>query len=395
MKCEKCAGVLPDKKVICPQCGFNNWHLRRNATSPARAAQTKDKPETVVKPSAALAAKFRARYTPENNLLHFPVAAKPAEEAAAEEPPSEPAWRAQTKAKVREHIERRKAEAEGGAPGAASDDPTRQLLVESALKRLRKGAAPPPVISTPIRSGGKAQALARALDYDEELLEAEPVIQPLKELPVAPLPQPSVNLPFIEPEVIQPETTVCIASPEIEEEIAVAESMLAEAELFDNTAELVESPIERRVNETPKAKAWVGTPAPLWLRTLAGSVDLEVAALAYLPFFAAYTSFDGPPEGADLYLMVAMLAAVLYLYQLITYSLNGRTFGMAICGLRCVVMEEASQPVSFKRRLWQALGGTVALLCPPLNFFATRVTEHQRGLADALAGTITLRRAQD
>ena len=93
--------------------------------------------------------------------------------------------------------------------------------------------------------------------------------------------------------------------------------------------------------------------------------------------------------------VVAMLAVVIYLYQLITYSLNGRTFGMAICGLRCAVMEEVSQPISFKRRLWQAFGGTVALLCPPLNFFVTRVTEHQRGLADALAGTITLRRTQD
>src|SRR5258705_793455 len=104
MKCEKCAGELPDNKVICPHCGFNNWHLRRSRALPARAAQTKDKPETAVNPSVPLADKVRARYKSEANLLHFPVVAKPAEEAA-EEPPSEPAWRAQTKARVREHIE--------------------------------------------------------------------------------------------------------------------------------------------------------------------------------------------------------------------------------------------------------------------------------------------------
>ena len=93
--------------------------------------------------------------------------------------------------------------------------------------------------------------------------------------------------------------------------------------------------------------------------------------------------------------MAGLLAAVVYLYQLITYSFNGRTVGMAICGLRCAALEEASRPLSFKRRLWQALGGTVALLCPPFNFLITRFTEYQRGLADALAGTITLRRARD
>jgi uncharacterized RDD family membrane protein YckC len=179
-----------------------------------------------------------------------------------------------------------------------------------------------------------------------------------------------------------------LAEPELAETEPVPEPL-------DCLAELPFNPTESHTTDTAKAKLWIGKPAPVWLRTLAGSVDLEAAALAYLPFFAAYTSLDGPPEGTDLYLMVAMLGVVIYLYQLITYSLNGRTFGMAICGLRCAVMEEASQPISFKRRLWQAFGGTVALLCPPLNFVVTRLTEHQRGLADALAGTITLRRTQD
>lgn len=400
MKCEKCAGPLPDNKVICPKCGFNNWHQRRNAPPP--------KPETAARPSAPLAAKVRERYAPKANLLHFPVVAKPAEEAAPAEPPSEPDWRAQTKAKVREYQERRKAEAEGGAATTGSDDPTRHLLVESALKRIRRPAAPTPapVITPAVRSGGKAQALARALDYDELPLEAEPIAQPINPPPVLVQPEPGApvqsepepsapSLPCVEAEVVQLETSTYEATPELEEELDVMESLLAEVAPLDETDELLASRLELRVNEIPKTKPWIGRPAPVWLRTLAGAVDLEAAALAYLPFFAAYTSLDGPPEGSDLYLMLGMLAVVVYLYQVITYSLNGRTFGMAICGLRCVVMAEVSQPVGFKRRLWQALGGTVALICPPFNFLVTRLTEHQRGLADALAGTITLRRTQD
>src|SRR5262249_36537151 len=121
MKCKKCAGELPGGKVICPRCNFNNA-LQNPAQWKARtegAPLATEKSATAANPPSPLAAKVRARYGAEANLLHFPVTPKTAEETAASESPSEPAWRAQTKAKVREHLERRKAEAAGGGTAPA------------------------------------------------------------------------------------------------------------------------------------------------------------------------------------------------------------------------------------------------------------------------------------
>jgi hypothetical protein len=56
---------------------------------------------------------------------------------------------------------------------------------------------------------------------------------------------------------------------------------------------------------------------------------------------------------------------------------------------------EASSAIPFRRRLRQALGGAIGLLCPPFNLLVTRLTSYQRGLADALAHTITLRRVRE
>ena len=142
-------------------------------------------------------------------------------------------------------------------------------------------------------------------------------------------------------------------------------------------------------------QVWLGKPAPIWLRTLAGVCDVEAAAILYLPFFSAYYALEGTFELNDYYLMAGMAVVVMFLYQLVTFTLNGRTIGMALFGLRNFDVARVSTHISFARRLRQALGGTIGLLCPPFNFVVTRVTGFQRGFGDALAKTVTLRRAQD
>jgi uncharacterized RDD family membrane protein YckC len=443
MKCEKCACVLPGSRVNCPQCGFNNaaqradkWKAQRQASLatesnpvealPTTAAEAPAVPGTA---SAAAAAKVRARYASEAKLLQFPVTPKVETEAPRETAPSEPAWRELARAKVREHQQRRQSNEDGNGPIPTPEDPTAQLIVESALKRIRRVQPPPtvrPLPRIPRHTGG--QAVARALDYDEQLLAGQlaqapeaPIPAPLAAAPplrqASPSAQPAVpSLRQATPAALRtrldrletsvPKTEAIEAAPapvpvSVVEEPSITPSRIA-AE-GDEVLTPALAALEQRATETntstattgKKSHLWVGKPAPIWLRALAGAVDLEAAALAYLPFFGAYTSLDGPPEWADLYLMVSILAVVLFLYQLITYSFNGRTFGMALCGLRCVDATDASTQISFNRRLWQALGGTIGLLCPPFNFVVTRLTEYQRGLADALGNTITLRRAED
>ena len=405
MKCEKCARELPGNRVICPDCGFNNaaqrverWKAQRQLAEPAEVAA----PES--KPIAPAAAKIRARY--EAKLLQFPTPVKTETEPPTESESNEPSWRELARSKVREHQQRRAAEAAGETVPPPTEDPTTQLLVESALKRIRR-TQPPPVVRTLPRAARHTRggAVARALDYDDEPLSVEAFVNDPPIIVRTPLQVAApMAVPFPEPvrEYVEPMPRARVEAPAP----LSAAPPLAEAEPVEAAAPLEPMP-EAAAPETPvafdqpieprakKANVWIGKPAPIWLRALAGSVDLEAAALAYLPFFGAYTSFDGVPGWGDLYLMASILAVVMFLYQLITYSFNGRTVGMALCGLRCVDATDASTPITFKRRMRQALGGTIGLLCPPFNFVVTRVTEYQRGLADALGGTITLRRAND
>ncbi|MBI1762085.1 MAG: RDD family protein [Acidobacteria bacterium] len=446
MKCEKCACELPGSRVTCLQCGFNNaaqradrWKAQRQAAQPneqplaeqvtakvASKTLAETAPPTSPAPrstASAAAARVRARYASEAKLLQFPVTAKPEAEAPKATASSEPAWRELARAKVREHQQRRNGDGDDNTPPTpVSDDPTSQLIVESALKRIRRTQAPPVVRALPRitrHSGG--QAVARALQYDEQPVEEAPPATPVT-APEAPQPEPApapaLRAVAAGPRVApQPMSQVALASLRARLDTVVPNNTALSGVAENATAPMTdeaqvmpaptpEQPVtpaeaafeqqaELRAQTSKKSNVWIGKPAPIWLRALAGAVDLEAAALAYLPFFGAYTSLDGPPGWSDFYLMASILAVVLYLYQLITYSFNGRTFGMALCGLRCVDMTDASTPVPFNRRLWQALGGTIALLCPPLNYIVTRLTEHQRGLADALGQTITLRRAED
>lgn len=433
MKCEKCASEMPGSRVICPDCGFNNALHRVDKWKAQRQMPKTETPEPEAKSVSPVAAKVRARYASEANLIQFPIT--PRAEAAAEKAPApEPAWREQTKARVRQHLERRKTEEDGTSaepviPSAPSEEITSQLIVESALKRIRRTQAPaPPVIRQPLRGGN--QALAHAYEPEEQLAPAPPETKALTDLAVQPeesalppqpaapafrtyansSPRPVVRMPSQQPrreayprehfEVAPTANSVAEAIDDAawsEPAASVAETVPAVIKETPrtNAHDVQTTATEAAAPESRKANLWVGKPAPLWLRVLAGAVDLEAAALAYLPFFGMYTSFDGPPSWSDIYVLASSLAVVVFLYLLITYSFNGRTFGMALCGLRCVDVNDASTPIQFKRRLQQALGGTVALLCPPFNYVVTRVTSYQRGFADALGQTITLRRAQD
>jgi hypothetical protein len=453
MKCPNCDGLISGSAVVCKACGqrltqasIEKWRAERNAAA-------RNEPEVKESP---MAVKLRARFATkqstrqENNLLQFPVPPNAPIHHQTAATSNEPAWRARIKASVQSHRERQESEAaqtaeSSNADRAAEADAAAQLLlVESALKRIRRVPVAPPApvaarVAAPPISYPSAQSHALALmpeaeRYAEARREREEMRQahdePVLELEDEPLPPPRLppaaeklralrtrhstltNLAYQideDPLEITFDEAPLVAEnlPELalaqEEDRAqhatTADRLRAKAALHEQTFATEAPPAspwhtDEEVAEV-KGQVWLGQPASVPMRVLAGICDIEAAALLYLPFFGAYYTMDGALDFDDYYIMALMIVVVMFLYQLVTFTLNGRTLGMAIFGLRNFDVEQANQRISFKRRLQQAFGGTVSLLCPPFNFVVTRVTGFQRGFGDALAGTVTLRRAQE
>jgi uncharacterized RDD family membrane protein YckC len=479
---------MPGSVVVCKSCGHR---LTQASVEKWRTERAQSEGGAPVAKESELAAKMRARFAEkrnakaEANLIQFPVSPNAPIHAAQRNGQSataqEPAWRERIKSSVETHRTRQTPNALGteiaslsdSSPvatvqtNAETDSAAQLLLVESALKRIRRTSAPQPATvafrnaqtsnAYPAIQSKASQSQALALmeeaeryaeaqrQADETPVVEQPIITrrsnpfaPAKELarakttetaePVrAPRPRKytAANLAIQVEEEEPLNETVALnehsldALPLIAEDLpslspdaeslsaaSAAEKLRAKAAYFAETQATVEEPEEEptpwltdaevaEVAEHQSPEIWLGKPAPLWMRTLAGVCDIEAAAVLYLPFFAAYYTMDGAFNSSDYYVMGLMVIVVMFLYQLITFTLNGRTFGMAIFGLRNFDVEKASNHISFKRRIQQAFGGTVALLIPPFNLIVTRLTGFERGFGDALAKTVTLRRAQE
>ena len=477
MKCPNCEGALPGSAVVCKSCGHR---LTQNSVAKYRSEHATSGIAPVTVEESPLAAKVRARFTSgtatkpaklESNLIQFPVPANVTAPVKAKAT-TEPAWRDQLKARVQDRRTRQTVDdttvhsIESANEMALSEtapavtakpnpgSPDQLLLVESALKRIRRTPAPAPATvafraqRTPLHyPAAQSHALAlmpEAERYAEAQREYEP-LEIVNEAPsssqkpvgsksiIEPTPAPvataqalknlrnthkltgaHLTLPLDESEPdsefsfdalslaadslpeIQADRTLIEAKPV--EILRAKASYFAEVQAAEEQEEEPANPwhtdAEAAALESD-GQVWLGKPAPIWLRTLAGVCDVEAAAILYLPFFSAYYALEGSFALNDYYLMAGMAVVVMFLYQLVTFTLNGRTIGMALFGLRNFDVERVSNHISFTRRLQQALGGTVGLLCPPFNFIVTRVTGFQRGFGDALAKTVTLRRAQE
>ena len=497
MKCPNCEGALPGSAIVCKTCGHR---LTQNSVEKWRSehATSGTAPSPMPSPmtdaaESPLAVKLRARFAqkptnqvgkPESNLIQFPVPANVTASATAKAS-AEPAWRDQIKARVQDRRTRQTPTrqtvdsapemalsdelperpsrvtsdraAHASEPKPKTGSPAQLLLVESALKRIRRTPAPAPATvafraqRAPLQYPA-AQSHALALMPEaERYAEAQREYEPLEIVNEAPAPksEPPVREPIVEPTPAPiavgqalknlrsthkltgahltlpldetepapefPFDALSLAADSLPEvhadrtliEAKPVEILRAKASYFAEvqaTEAVEEEPASNPWHTDAEAEAvaqesdgqvWLGKPAPIWLRTLAGVCDFEAAAILYLPFFSAYYALEGSFELNDYYLMAGMAVVVMFLYQLVTFTLNGRTIGMALFGLRNFDVERVSTHISFARRLQQALGGTMGLLCPPFNFVVTRVTGFQRGFGDALAKTVTLRRAQD
>ncbi len=128
-------------------------------------------------------------------------------------------------------------------------------------------------------------------------------------------------------------------------------------------------------------------PASLWMRTLAGACDFEIIATAFLPIFGSYATLNTTLGLESLILMLVLLSAITFVYQIVMLMIAGRTSGMALLNLNLFNTDDDSLSVSRRQKMLRAWAATIAFLFPPLNLLVTRLNTSQRSMPDLISGT--------
>jgi uncharacterized RDD family membrane protein YckC len=126
--------------------------------------------------------------------------------------------------------------------------------------------------------------------------------------------------------------------------------------------------------------------ASVWVRTMAGACDAEIIATAYLPLFGAFAMMNttvGPQSGL---IMLLLLSAIVFVYQLVMLNFAGRTFGMALLNLHLVNSDDESLVISNRQKVLRALTATLVFICFPLHL-VTQLSLSRRSLPDWVSGT--------
>jgi putative effector of murein hydrolase LrgA (UPF0299 family) len=297
-------------------------------------------------------------------------------------------------------------------PDEAELDPN--PLVESALKRIRWSGRPPAAAATTgaSRQGAGAATFANPVQPEPETetrAKAEPRPQPRPEPRVVETRTltPKVNRDAAaKPEQkSSPSPEAKILTPRAKPQTA-AESKAeprqtrrdSGSQAFERESTIPSTQIkgpDRRVetqviefSQAPEVLALAkAEPASLWTRTVAGACDFEVVAAAYLPVFGAYATLDTSLGRESFFIMLVLLSAITFVYQLVTLMVAGRTSGMALLNLSLLNADAKGLPVTRRQKMLRALAGTVMFLCPPLNLIVTQMNTFQRSLPDLISGT--------
>jgi uncharacterized RDD family membrane protein YckC len=127
-------------------------------------------------------------------------------------------------------------------------------------------------------------------------------------------------------------------------------------------------------------------PATLWVRTMAGACDADIIAIAYLPLFWAFAMMKtsvGPQSG---FIMMLLLSALVFVYQLVMLTFASRTFGMALFNLHLVNSDDESLVISHRQKVLRALASTFVFIFFPFHL-VTRLSLSRRSLPDWVSGT--------
>lgn len=354
-----------------------------------------------------------------------------------------PAWRAQLKEKVKQVRERRSGE----LPPIHIEQDEAQLdpnpIVESALKRIRWSQQSQPIteptVSEQPKPGTSAPTTAEPRPIPKPqpapanpMLARKPVTQPVNRADTGSL---------AERPTVKTETVRQTAETRVRPELATAprpapESQVAsqtDARKIRTTGEIKPQATERRTDSgslvqppknhvetqviglAPALNSVVGyansaaqtahqtaasdtnpfakpSTATLWVRTLAGTCDFEIVAVAYLPLFAAYAMLDTSFGFESVAILFVLLAALTFCYQFLSLTIANRTTGMAFLKLRLVNIADKDKPVAFSKKALRAAGATVAAFLSPINFLVMQSNPQHHSLPDLLSGTTLIER---
>jgi uncharacterized RDD family membrane protein YckC len=377
MKCESCGNELIGAAIICRACNHNNaLHMRlaRRSAEPrhdqpkrSRANRSPVEIPTIV-----------PRKDADVNLLHFPSAlnrkAAPTRQTLAGSEPEtakHPPWRAELKERVR-RIKEKRAASEHTAPNPSPLQTSRpqageakrdhNLIVESALNRIRSASR-----ETAATERQSDRATERQSDFPQNLHVAPPSRRPVSPLcgpSVSPPPRPTFS-PFLRPSAPPPLRPSGAGAPYKHSETQVVEI----AQAF----------------ELPRLKA---EPATLYARLLAGVCDFEIVLAAFLSIFGAYAASNNDASfAAEAPILIPLLlAAIVFIYQIVMLEFAGRTFGMALLKLNLIDTDDERLPVTRKQKLLRASAATIVFICFPL-YLTAGFNASRRTLPDLISGT--------
>ena len=148
-------------------------------------------------------------------------------------------------------------------------------------------------------------------------------------------------------------------------------------------------PIETTIVGVPhSAERKNGGRATFWVRTLAAGCDFEIIAVSFLPIFGAYAVLNTILEQETLVLMLILLTSLTFVYQAVTLTIAGRTYGMAMLNLRLVSLGDDPELITKRQRLMRAWAATIAFLLPPLNLLVRQSNVRRLSLPDLVSNTI-------
>ena len=386
MICEKCEIELPNSVGGCPGCGYNpvlqrmdDWREKRtqklSSYNQGTTVQSEDKRPTVRGPRAN---------AKDATLIRFPQRAvtppPPPLPAAAAEPV--PAWKERLNSRLQEIRAQREPSAPAVSVQANFD---RNPIILNALNRIHRANYLQPVTPLPHSRSATAAELAPT-PIEEEPLPASVYLQ------IATTPRATIisRIPTAVLQQAPVHSLSEVGTP------AAEEDLLSEINLELPAVPAI--PQTRVETEPTTATHSTLEAATLPKRVAAAVIDAEIIASSLLPLFGAYFFLSGWFEAPTFYIPILIAVLLITAYYFVTYSLAGRTMGMAWCNLHLANLSTASEPLApttttftIRQAIMRALGGTISLVLFPLNILCIARSDERLSISDYLSETQVVR----
>jgi len=241
--------------------------------------------------------------------------------------------------------------------------------------------APPPTASRPLANQVETKTLTPKIHREAD---ARPEPKP------APAPTSRLLTPRVKPPAaaeskaeLRHERPEPEAPPQPAAEPSLINKQLADAPDKHVETQVIEIAQAPELLPLPEAE-----PASLWVRTMAGACDFEIIFTAYLPLFGAYAVLNNGNSFGDKshFIMLLLLSAIVFIYQMVMLAFAGRTSGMALLNLTLLNTDDESMPVTRRQKILRGWAATVVFICFPLYLFPW-FNLSRRSMPDLISGT--------